>query len=277
MSAKGQKKPVRGSLADKGIMPVKVGRSGTGLTTHDLAFYNLSQFGDAAVAGVDIAEEVAALRREASPSPLERAEDLKQWARSVLDAHRLPSRNRFVVEYPDGRWRYRRRYEAILPGMKIVSGLFFADRHADTRPWFAAAVLRLVAQLRRAIIDNKATQAAAIGWELGALQERYWWKFLHEKAAQQGHQLIEGRQKGSVRGAAVMKSQGKAREAVIVGAARKLWAKDPLLARNNLDTARRIEGMQLKELRLSDKSYLGSEAIRRHIAAALKAGALKKP
>jgi hypothetical protein len=62
--------------------------------------------------------------------------------------------------------------------------------------------------------------------------------------------------------------QGKRTRKAVIDAASKLYAQDPSLQRNDTKTANRIVSLKLESMRKRDGTYLGSDAVVKHLRAA---------
>jgi hypothetical protein len=107
---------------------------------------------------------------------------------------------------------------------------------------------------------------------LGLIANEQYWLANHEKAVFEGYLHIEGREVGQVAAVRARQKQGRKRRAAILDAAKNLYKQCPGLSRNDSETARRIEAQRLPELRKTDGSYLGMEAISKHLKSARALG-----
>jgi hypothetical protein len=103
---------------------------------------------------------------------------------------------------------------------------------------------------------------------LGCLATENYWIDTHQDAVFEGWSHIEGREAGRPLATAARRRQGKRTRKAVLGAAAKVYKTDPLLQRNDTRTAVLIERMRLDSLRKKDGTYLGSEAIVKHLRAA---------
>ena len=79
---------------------------------------------------------------------------------------------------------------------------------------------------------------------------------------------MEGREVGRPLARAARLRQGKRSRKAVIDAVSKLYAGDPLLRQNDSKTANQIAAMKLEALRKRDNTFLGAEAIIKHIRAA---------
>jgi hypothetical protein len=113
-------------------------------------------------------------------------------------------------------------------------------------------------------IDNDVVAA----FLLGCLATENCWIEEHSEAIFEGYAHIEGREAGRPLALAARLRQGKRTRKAVTEAASKLYEQNPLLRRNDSRTARHIEAMKLEALRKRDGTYLGAEAIVKHLRAA---------
>jgi hypothetical protein len=116
----------------------------------------------------------------------------------------------------------------------------------------------------------------AAAFLLGCLATDNFWIETHEEAVFEGYAHIEGRESGRPLAVAARLRQGKRSRRAVVEAASKLYLDQPLLERNDSRTAALIEEMKLEALRKRDGTYLGAEAIAKHLRAAKRDGSLGK-
>jgi hypothetical protein len=114
----------------------------------------------------------------------------------------------------------------------------------------------------------------AAAFLLGCLATDNFWIETHEEAVFEGYAHIEGRESGRPLAVAARLRQGKRSRRAVIDAASKLYSKQPLLRRNDSRTAALIAEMHLEALRKRDGTYLGSEAIAKHMRAARREGHL---
>jgi hypothetical protein len=103
---------------------------------------------------------------------------------------------------------------------------------------------------------------------LGCLATENHWIDTHQDAVLEGWSHIEGREAGRPLARAARLRQGKRTRKAVLGAAAKVYQTDPLFQRNDAKTAALIEQMKLDALRKRDGTYLGAEAIVKHLRAA---------
>src|SRR5262249_39822314 len=82
-----------------------------------------------------------------------------------------------------------------------------------------------------------------------------------------GYAHIEGREAGRPLALAARLRQGKRTRSAVQAAASKLYETNPLLRRNDSKTAMQISGLKLEQLRKRDGTYLGADAIVKHLRA----------
>lgn len=102
---------------------------------------------------------------------------------------------------------------------------------------------------------------------LGCLATENFWIDTHQDAVFEGWSHIEGREAGRPLATAARLRQGRRTRKAVLSAAAKVYQADPLLQRNDTRTAGIIESMKLDSLRKKDGTYLGSEAIIKHLRA----------
>jgi hypothetical protein len=107
---------------------------------------------------------------------------------------------------------------------------------------------------------------------LGLIANEQYWLANHEKAVFEGYLHIEGREAGQEAAVRARKNQGRKRRTAVLDAAKNLYKQSPRLSRNDSETARRIEALRLNELRKTDGTYLGIDAIIKHLRAARALG-----
>ena len=83
----------------------------------------------------------------------------------------------------------------------------------------------------------------------------------------EGYAHIEGRESGRPLALAARLRQGKRTRNAVRAAASKLCEGDPLLRRNDSKTATAIASMKLEALRKRDGTFLGADAIVKHLRA----------
>jgi hypothetical protein len=104
---------------------------------------------------------------------------------------------------------------------------------------------------------------------LGCLATENFWIETHEEAVFEGYAHIEGREYGRPLATAARVRQGRLTRRAVVEAAAQLYKKHP-----PSKTALRIESMKLERLRKRDGTYLGSDAIIKHLRNARNQGEL---
>jgi hypothetical protein len=124
-------------------------------------------------------------------------------------------------------------------------------------------------QLQRVLDDPDNMEDDVIAaFLLGCLATENYWIETHQEAVFEGYAHIEGRESGRPLATAARLRQGKRTRRAVVEAAARIYKEDPLLRRNDSKTASLIEDMRLEGLRKGDGTYLGCEAIIKHLRAA---------
>jgi hypothetical protein len=109
---------------------------------------------------------------------------------------------------------------------------------------------------------------------LGCIATENHWLTVHEDAVFEGYAHIEGRESGRPLALAARIRQGKRTRSAVIDAVAKLYAQDPSLQRNDTKTANRMVSLKLDSLKKRDGTYLGSDAIVKHLRAARLNGGL---
>jgi hypothetical protein len=122
--------------------------------------------------------------------------------------------------------------------------------------------------LLKQILHHYTENDVASAFILGCIATENHWLEFHEKAVFEGYAHIEGRESGRPLALAARKRQGKRTRKAVMAAASELYDKDPSLRRNDSKTANRIASMKLDSLRKGDGTFLGSDAIVKHLRAA---------
>ncbi|MGZ5918343.1 MAG: hypothetical protein ACXWJV_00905 [Hyphomicrobium sp.] len=86
--------------------------------------------------------------------------------------------------------------------------------------------------------------------------------------------IVEVRKQGRLRGARANKKKGERYRKAIVRLAREVWDRNLQLKNNLSATAREIEGKKDEALKTGPHSYLGADAIRKHLSKLRKEGKL---
>jgi hypothetical protein len=107
---------------------------------------------------------------------------------------------------------------------------------------------------------------------LGCLATENFWIENHEEAIFEGYALIEGREVGRPRALAARRRQGKRTRSAVIQAASQLYNRDPTLRRNDSRAASTISEMRLSSLRKRDGTFLGPDAIIKHLRTARREG-----
>jgi hypothetical protein len=103
---------------------------------------------------------------------------------------------------------------------------------------------------------------------LGYLASENWWIVNHEDAVFEGYRQQEAREIGRPLAVDARLRIGRRSRQAVVKAAREIHHKEPKLRRNDSQTAQRIARLNLPPLRKNDGTYLGEEAIIKHLRAA---------
>jgi hypothetical protein len=114
----------------------------------------------------------------------------------------------------------------------------------------------------------------AAAFVLGCLATENFWIETHADAVFEGYAHIEGRECGRPLAIAARVRQGKRTRKAVIDAASKLYQESPVLRRNDSKTAIRIADMRLEALRKRDGTFLGPEAIVKHLRGARRHGQL---
>jgi len=107
----------------------------------------------------------------------------------------------------------------------------------------------------------------ALAFILGCIATDNHWLSVHQNAVFEGYAHIEGRESGRPLALAARLRQGKRTRKAVGAAASKLYERDPLLRRNDSKTATEIASMKLQALRKRDGTFLGPDAIVKHLRA----------
>jgi hypothetical protein len=123
--------------------------------------------------------------------------------------------------------------------------------------------------LMQEIIDrhNDLDHDVASAFILGCIATELQWLRMHEAAVVEGYAHIEGRENGRPLALAARVRQGKKSRSAVRTAAEKLYSDDPSLKRNDTKTAQKIAQLKLEALRKRDGTFLGTEAIVKHLRA----------
>jgi hypothetical protein len=114
---------------------------------------------------------------------------------------------------------------------------------------------------------NDVEDDIAAAFLLGCLATENHWIETHEDAVFEGWSHIEGREAGRPLAKAARLRQGRRTRKAVLDAADKVYKSDPLLMRNDSKIASMIEEMKLDALRKRDGTYVGAEAIVKHLRA----------
>jgi hypothetical protein len=107
----------------------------------------------------------------------------------------------------------------------------------------------------------------ALAFILGCIATENHWLSVHEEAVFEGYAHIEGREAGRPLALAARLRQGKRTRNAVQAAASKLYNSNPTLRRNDSRTAMQIASMKLDQLRKRDGTFLGADAIVKHLRA----------
>src|SRR5262249_38649240 len=114
--------------------------------------------------------------------------------------------------------------------------------------------------------DDPANDIAS-AFILGCIATENHWRTVHQDAVFEGYAHIEGREAGRPLALAARLGQGKRARNAVRAAAAKLYESNPLLRRNDSKTAMHIASMKLEPLRKRDGTFLGAEAVVKHLRA----------
>jgi hypothetical protein len=103
---------------------------------------------------------------------------------------------------------------------------------------------------------------------LGYLASENWWIINHEDAVFEGYRQLGARDVGRPLAVAARLRIGRRSRQAVINAAREIYHKEPKLRRNDSKTAQRIAQLRLLQLRKNDGTYLGEQAIIKHLRAA---------
>jgi hypothetical protein len=109
---------------------------------------------------------------------------------------------------------------------------------------------------------------------LGYLASENWWTVNHQEAVFEGYRQKEAREAGRPLAVDARLRIGRRSRQAVINAARELYKKESRLRRNDTRAAALIVQLKLPELRKHDGTYLGNEAIVKHLRAARDADAL---
>jgi hypothetical protein len=109
---------------------------------------------------------------------------------------------------------------------------------------------------------------------LGCLATENYWIETHSEAVFEGWAHINGRESGRPLARAARLRQGRRTRKAVIEAASQVYEQDPLLRSNDTKTACRIADMKLDALRKRDGTFLGHEAVVKHLRAARRHGQL---
>jgi hypothetical protein len=119
-------------------------------------------------------------------------------------------------------------------------------------------------------IDDDLVAAFTIGY----LSSENWWTINHEDAVFEGYRQKEAREAGRPLAVDARLRIGRRSRQAVINAARELYKKESRLRRNDSKAAALIAQLKLSELCKHDGTYLGTEAIIKHLRAARDANAL---
>lgn len=107
----------------------------------------------------------------------------------------------------------------------------------------------------------------AAAFLLGCLVTELHWIETHEEAVFEGWSHIEGREAGRPLATAARVRLGRRTRKAVLEAAETIYTADPFLRRNDSKTAQKIVSLKLEKLRKRDGTFLGAEAIIKHLRA----------
>jgi hypothetical protein len=114
---------------------------------------------------------------------------------------------------------------------------------------------------------NDLDHDVASAFILGCIATELQWLRVHEDAVIEGYAHIEGRESGRPLALAARVRQGRKSRSTVRQAAEKLYGADPSLRRNDAKTAQQIAQLKPDGLRKRDGTYLGADAIVKHLRA----------
>jgi len=114
---------------------------------------------------------------------------------------------------------------------------------------------------------NDLDHDVASAFILGCIATELHWLKMHEAAVIEGYAHIEGRENGRPLALAARVKQGKKSRSAVRAAAEKIYSEDPCLRHNDAKAAERIARLKLEALRKRDGTFLGAEAIVKHLRA----------
>jgi hypothetical protein len=103
---------------------------------------------------------------------------------------------------------------------------------------------------------------------LGYLASENWWIINHEDAVFEGYRQQEARKAGRPLAVHARLRIGRRSRLAVINAAKEIYAKEPRLRRNDSKTAVQIASLKLPHLRKTDGTYLGEQAIIKHLRVA---------
>jgi hypothetical protein len=121
-------------------------------------------------------------------------------------------------------------------------------------------------------VENDVAAAFLLGW----LATENFWRDAHQEAVVEGWAHIEGREAGRPLAVAARLRQGKRSRRAVIEAATILYGADGGLRRNDSKTAAMVAEQRLQSLRKRDGTYLGPDAIVKHLRAARRDGQLEE-
>lgn len=127
---------------------------------------------------------------------------------------------------------------------------------------------RLDAIISKEPPHNPEDEAVRVAFELGMATAEHRLLDMYEDYLFDGMAMSEWREAGLPKARAERLRLGKATRLAIVRAARQLYKAEPVLVRNDSETARRIVALNLRELQKGSGLSLGVDAITRHLRAA---------
>lgn len=109
---------------------------------------------------------------------------------------------------------------------------------------------------------------------LGFILAEYKVRFRHEEAVMRGKYILDAREKGLPKARKANLKRGSTSRTAVLNAARDIYDREPYLKTQKSETARRIENMKILALQKADKTFLGFDAIYKHLADGWKNGEL---
>lgn len=124
---------------------------------------------------------------------------------------------------------------------------------------------------------NHHQEAIRAAFELGMAAAEHRMLNLYEDYLFAGMAMSEWREDGLPKARAERLRQGEKSRSAIVKAADKLYAANPALCRNDMETARAIRRMELPDLQKGGGQQLGLDAITKHLRASRRISSTRRP